>query len=91
MSAGFTRISVERYADLHLRGNPDTDRGDLLNRLRRALDSRRRGERCLCGQPIWVIGSAEVGNACFTCITGESCPYDDYEIDEAVDLDPAQP
>jgi len=32
-----------------------------------------------------VIGSAFVGNACFTCITGEADPSDDYEIAEACD------
>jgi hypothetical protein len=30
-----------------------------------------------------VIGSAVVGNACFTCITGEAMPDNEYEIDEA--------
>jgi hypothetical protein len=31
-----------------------------------------------------VIGSASVGNSCFTCITGESSPDNDYEIDGAL-------
>ena len=42
------------------------------------------GERCQCGQPIWIIGSAEVGLSCFSCITGESHPDEDYEIDMTV-------
>lgn len=91
MSAGFTRIGLEQYADLHLRSNPGTDRGDLLDRLRRALEARRRGVRRRCGQHIWVIGSAEVGYSCFACITGEASPDQDYEIDEAVDLNLAEP
>jgi hypothetical protein len=32
-----------------------------------------------------VIGSASVGNSCFTCITGESQPDSDYEIDSAIE------
>jgi hypothetical protein len=32
-----------------------------------------------------VIGSAEAGLKCFTCITGESDPSEDYEIAEACD------
>ena len=40
-------------------------------------------ERCACGARIWVIGSAEAGNGCFTCITGDAWPRADYEIDEA--------
>ncbi|MGE4541145.1 MAG: hypothetical protein AB7D35_07780, partial [Bacteroidales bacterium] len=39
---------------------------------------------CSCGNDIWVIGSASVGNSCFTCITGESYPTDDYEIESAI-------
>lgn len=43
------------------------------------------GARCDCGEPIWVIGSAETGHMCFTCITGEADPSEDYEIAEACD------
>jgi hypothetical protein len=32
-----------------------------------------------------VIGSAELGNACFTCITGDVDPSEDYEIAAACD------
>jgi hypothetical protein len=31
-----------------------------------------------------VIGSAQAGNSCFACITGESHPTGDYEIDSAL-------
>ncbi|SPE38556.1 hypothetical protein SBA3_2900010 [Candidatus Sulfopaludibacter sp. SbA3] len=37
-----------------------------------------------------MIASAQVGNICFTCCTGEADPSDDYEIDEACDKPPAQ-
>ena len=40
--------------------------------------------KCHCGNDIWVIGSAMVGNSCFTCITGESRPSDDDELESAV-------
>lgn len=91
MKARFTTISLRRYVELHLRANPGTDREDLVARLRRALEAHERGERCHCGSPIWVIGSAEVGQACFSCITGEASPEGDYEIDVAVDRDLVQP
>ena len=38
----------------------------------------------MCGNDIWIIGSASVGNSCFTCITGENYPIDDFEIDTIV-------
>ena len=81
---GFTSISIDRYVELHMRSNP----GDSRKRLKAALESALRasmgGVTCRCGNPIWVIGSALAGNACFTCITGESFPDEDYEIDEAL-------
>jgi hypothetical protein len=80
MTVGFTRISLEDYVELHLRANPGTKRADLIARLRHAMRAYRKGVRCQCGNPIWIIGSAEVGLACFTCITGEAEPDHDYEL-----------
>jgi hypothetical protein len=77
---GFAPISLKRYVKLHMRANPGTDRDDLVRRLRAAMDADARGVLCRCGNRIWIIGSAEVGLACFTCITGEPIPHDDYEI-----------
>lgn len=76
----FIPISLEDYIQKHLAANPSVDREDLEMRLRSALKSARAGERCECGGPIWVIGSAEVGLSCFTCITGEATPSEDYEL-----------
>jgi len=76
----FIPISLERYVELYLRDNRGVDREDLVRRLRYAMDAHARGARCHCGEPIWIIGSAEVGLSCFTCITGEAVPDGDYEI-----------
>ena len=81
---GFIPISIDKYVEKHLKNNPSEDEKDLRNRLGSALKSYKNGERCSCGNDIWVIGSASVGNSCFTCVTGESHPIDDYEIDSAV-------
>lgn len=32
-----------------------------------------------CGQPVWMLGELEM---CFTCVTGEADPSDDYELIE---------
>jgi hypothetical protein len=53
----------------------------LEKSLRRAINDRKKSVKCYCGNDIWIIGSAIAGNGCFTCITGESFPTDDYEID----------
>ena len=76
----FTSISVDDFVALHIRANPDVDPHELKSRLHEALMSRKAGATCDCGEPIWVIGSAIVGHACFTCITGEAVPDMDYEI-----------
>ena len=88
----FTPISLEDYVEKHLTSNPDVDRQDFEESLRYALASARAGERCECGGPIWVIGSAVVGLSCFTCITGEAVPSGDYELAEALgEVDGSRP
>ncbi len=84
MKEGFEPISVEDYIRKHLERNPKDSRKEVESAIRDALASYKTGERCKCGNPIWVIGSAFSGNACFTCITGEAKPDEDYEIDEAL-------
>jgi hypothetical protein len=81
MKPGFAPIKLEDYVELHLRANPGTERTDLMERLEFASDAFKKDERCHCGAPIWIIGSAEAGLSCFTCITGEAMPDEDYEID----------
>lgn len=81
---GFKPISIDKYVKLHLKNNPLEKEKDLRKNLDFALKAYHNGERCNCGNEIWVIGSAAVGNSCFTCITGEGHPTDDYEIDTAV-------
>lgn len=83
-TAGFTFVSLDAYVDLHLKANPhDRSRRDVVSALRSALADHQRGAKCRCGNPTWVVGSAFVGNACFTCLTGAAYPDGDYEIDEA--------
>lgn len=83
MKTGFMPIGLEDYIELHLRSNPDSQRADLVKQLEHAIGAYQRGVRCQCGAPIWIVGSAQAGLACFTCITGEGVPDHDYEIDLA--------
>ena len=81
----FVPIQLEEYVRLHVRSNPGENAADVTARLQFALKAYKAGRRCHCGGPIWVIGSAEAGLRCFTCITGESDFAEDYEIAEACD------
>lgn len=81
MKGGFKWVRLEDYVALHLRANPGTERSELIKRLDYAVDAHRKDVRCQCGAPIWIIGSAEAGLACFTCITGQAVPDNDYEIE----------
>ncbi len=90
MKHGFIPISIKKYVNLHLKHNKDQDRKELTEALDDALSANKHDVKCACGNPIWVIGSALSGYACFTCITGEADPEDDYEIDEACGSDPYQ-
>lgn len=81
MRTGFTWVRLEDYVALHLRANPDSKRTEVIKRLEYAVDAHRKDVRCQCGARIWIIGSAEAGLACFTCITGRAVPGNDYEIE----------
>jgi len=81
----FVPIQLAEYVKLHLRSNRGENAADVTERLHFALDAYKAGRRCSCGAPIWVIGSAQTGLKCFTCITGESYASEDYEIAEACD------
>ena len=80
----FTPISIKEYVKKHLKNNLSENEKDLRKRLHTALADYKRGVKCSCGNDIWVIGAATVGNSCFTCITGESDPNNDYEIESAI-------
>lgn len=77
-------IHPEEYLEMRLSSNPSMKEDELRQRLYQALADFRRGIKCSCGNNIWVLGSAEVGNRCFFCITGKSNPTTEYEIDKAL-------
>jgi hypothetical protein len=81
---GFAPVSTDNFIKMHLKSNPSENEKNLREHINEALADYQKGVKCHCGNDIWVIGSAFVGNSCFTCITGESDPSDDYEIDLAV-------
>jgi predicted Zn-ribbon and HTH transcriptional regulator len=81
---GFVPITIDKYLSLHFKKNPADNEADLRKRLLSALNDHKNGIKCSCGNDIWIIGSVFVGNACFTCITGEAYPTEDYEIDSAI-------
>ncbi len=81
---GFVPIAIDKYVQLYVQANPDEDPRELLTRLRSCVSDSLAGARCSCGAPIWVVGSVSAGYACFTCITGEAFPAEDYEIDQVL-------
>jgi hypothetical protein len=80
----FVPISIEDYIKIHLKSNPSEKEAECRRLLKATLEDFKNGVKCYCGNDIWVIGSAMVGNMCFTCITGEATPDADYEIDQAM-------
>jgi len=82
---GFVPIEIDEHIRKFVHRNKGQKPAEARARVQRALRDYKAGIRCSCGEPIWVLGSAEAGNACFTCITGDVDPSDDYEIAEACD------
>jgi hypothetical protein len=83
LQKGFIPIELKKFVEEYFKSIPGSSRKEITSGLKTALDDYKSGVKCDCGSPIWVIGSAVTGNACFSCITGEAMPDDDYEIDEA--------
>lgn len=81
---GFVGISIDNYIAKHFENNPSANKKHLRERLISAVEADKNGVTCSCGNDIWVIGSASVGNRCFTCITGENRPDGNYEIDSVL-------
>jgi len=77
----FTKISIDNFIKMYSKNNPKDDLNSLKKRLLQFKKLKEKGETCSCGNPIWIIGSAIAGKACFTCITGEADCSDDYEIE----------
>jgi hypothetical protein len=75
-------ISIEKFADNVINNNEGYDRETLIQTLQETLEAKNNGAVCMiCGEPIWVAGSAITGSyMCFSCTTGESDDSDDYEI-----------
>lgn len=82
---GFNPITVDGYVRSYLSVNPRSRAPEVIARLQAALAAYRSGRRCACGERIWVVGAVDAGLSCFTCITGEGDPSEDYEIAEACD------
>ncbi len=76
----FVSITIPEYVKKHAANNPGTNVAELTARLTEMLEMKNAGQLCHCGNPIWVIGSSQVGMSCFTCITGEATPDKDYEV-----------
>ena len=76
----FQIVSVDSFIKGFRSKNPQWDIQRLREELLHFRELKRKGVTCECGNPLWVIGSAISGKACFTCITGETDPSEDYEI-----------
>ncbi len=81
----FTPISIDDYVKIHIKNNPDQEERDARKLIHAAFSDYLKGARCSCGNDLWVIGSAFMGNGCYTCLTGESSPSDDYELETALE------
>ncbi|MBI4800971.1 MAG: hypothetical protein HY796_00435 [Elusimicrobia bacterium] len=78
-------MSFDEYVARHLKANKDVNERDFRKRLRETVAAKNSGCLCGCGNPIWAVGSAVAGHMCFSCITGESDPSGDFEIDETLE------
>ena len=77
----FVKITIDHFIEKHKLKNPKEDLKKLRSDLLYFRQLKLNGEKCNCGNPLWIIGSAFSVKGCFTCITGESDFSNDYEIE----------
>lgn len=77
-------ISLEEFVELLIKENPHANATEITESLRYAVSLKKEGVGCVnCGKLIWAIGTTLSGVLmCFSCVTGEAMPDDEYEIDE---------
>lgn len=80
LTKNFVPISVDKFVAQYQKENTDTDAAELKKNLNHFKTLKLKGQKCNCGNPIWIIGSAISGKGCFTCITGDTDNSNDYEI-----------
>lgn len=80
----FIPIEIKEFAEMVVKNNPSENKTNIITAITDTLEDVKMGEKCECGNPIWVAGSAFIGNSCFTCITSETDTSKDYEIKEAL-------
>ncbi|MBW6484470.1 MAG: hypothetical protein K0B10_15625 [Vicingaceae bacterium] len=81
MNLFFKNISINEFVKSTIQSNPDLNSQELTESLLHFKKMKDNGELCICGNPLWVAGSAIVGKGCFTCITGETDSSNDYEVE----------
>jgi len=80
----FIPISLDDFIEIHLKNNPSENVKVLQIKLESAIEAFKKGEKCSCGNDIWIIGSATNGFKCFQCISGKDHPAGDYEIESVI-------
>lgn len=78
----FIPVSLNQFVKEYLCHNQQADAEMIRAGVEDAMAAWRQGVRCACGKPLWVAGSAVAGYGCFSCITGNSEPDGDLEIDQ---------
>jgi len=78
--SNYKYISIDNFIEIYKKDNPNEDFNALKVSLLHFKQLKTNGEKCDCGNPIWIIGSSISGKGCFCCITGESEASGDYEI-----------
>lgn len=75
-------ISIDDLLEKMANDNNAYKKEDTKARLLIAIERKKKGARCLCGQRIWAVGSALSGfDMCFPCLMGEDDDSKDYELD----------
>jgi hypothetical protein len=81
----FIPITLDKFIKIYLKQNPLIAEKVLRIKLESAIEFFKNGEKCSCGNDIWIVGAASDGFKCFQCITGRKHPAGDYEVESVIE------
>ncbi len=81
----FIPISIDEFIDIYHESNPSVNLKVLRFKLEAATEAYKNGEKCTCGNDLWIVGTATSSFKCYQCITGKAHPAGEYEIESVID------
>lgn len=81
----FHPVSLDEFIEIYHESNPSENLKVLRVKLEAAIEAYNYGQKCECGNDLWIVGAATGSFKCYQCLTGKAHPAGEYEIESVID------